>query len=136
MDLLELGSWSYHVGGFGILAFTLLFLAAVRWASDLLGRVLMAVLLVMSAIFLTGGYRLIYGEDSEGFLLWRAFLYTSFAVVIWMAFAAFIWSQFFAPRIKRNMTTRRDKKDEEVRMARHRADRDGDLHDGPGRSDG
>lgn len=131
MSLTDLGNWGYHIGGVGILVLTLVFLIAVRWTSDLLGRVLAAMFVTVSAIFLTGGYRLVYGEDSVGFLIWRAFLYTSFGVVIWGALFAFIWTQFFAPRVRRR-TTRKEYEGEESALADSGSDRNGDSHDRAG----
>jgi hypothetical protein len=129
MDLIEAGNWGYRIGGLGIVAFTIVFLVAVRWRTDVLGRLLAAVFIVISAIFLTGGYRTLYPGDSGGFLLWRMVLYVSFALTIWAGFVSFIWSQFFAPRIK-NRTTRR-RNDEEGNLAGRGPDPDGGADLGP-----
>lgn len=128
MDLLEVGDWGYQIGGVGFLIFTTAFLVGVRWRSDLLGRLMAASFAIVSAIFLTGGYRLMHPGDSHGFLLWRMLLYVSFATVMWGSLGTFIWSQFFAPRIK-NRTTRKRKRDEESSLARSRVDPDGNPYD-------
>ena len=136
MDLLKAGSWGYQIGALGIVAFTLAFLIVVRWWTDLLGRVLAFVFTITSVVLLISAYRALTLTNSHGFLTVRVIVYWVFGLGIWTGLTSFFWFQFFAPRIRRNRTTRKEHQEHveehEGGMASSGPDRDGDSHDRAG----
>lgn len=132
MDLLEIGSWGYQIGALGIVAFTACFLIAVRWWTDLLGKILAFVFGITSLVLLLSAYRSITQTTADGFLIVRVLLYWTFAIGTWTGLFSFFWFQFFAPRIRQGMTTRREARDEKADLARTRPGSDGDRYDRAG----
>lgn len=132
--LLDIGNWGYQVGAVGIMTLTLAFLVSVRWWTDLLGRVLAAVFFSMSGILALGVIRLLNPDIGDTFFVWRAILFWGFGLGVWAGLAAFIWAQFFAPRMKIDrMTTRKEHyHEQEGSMGSDRSRRDGDSDDRAG----
>jgi hypothetical protein len=100
MRILEFGSLGYQIGAGGIIAFTVAFLVSVRWWTDWLGRVIAGVLFSTSAVLVVVVLRQLFPEWEGSFLIVRAAVFWFFGVSIWISLASFVWSQFFAPRIK------------------------------------
>lgn len=100
MRILDLGSLGYQVGAAGIVFFTVAFLVSVRWWTDWLGRVLASVLFATSAVLIVVVLRQLFPEWEGPFLVVRAAVFWLFGVSIWVSLATFVWSQFFAPRVK------------------------------------
>jgi hypothetical protein len=89
MDLLELGSRGYQIGALGIVAFTFSFFAAVRWWTDVLGRVLAFVFGITSVVLLLSAYRSLTQINSDGFLAVRAIVYWVYGIGIWTGLISF-----------------------------------------------
>lgn len=133
--LLDVGNVGYQVGAVGIVAFTLAYLATVRWWSDHLGRVIAGVTSAMSAVLAMTTLRMIYPSiiNDQTYLIVRLVIFWSFGLGVWLALTSFVWAQFFAPRIRqseRGFIPRR--KHEEAHLADRRHPRDGGVHDDPG----
>jgi flagellar motor component MotA len=103
----QLGDWAWVMASMGVVICTLMFLGAVRWWTDALGRVIAAVLVSISTI--VGVSMLYYMGVPIPSLLWtRLVLYTAFGMAIWAAVITFVWSQFVAPRVKRRKNAQVD----------------------------
>jgi MFS family permease len=116
----------------GIVAFTIVYLAAVRWWTDILGRVIAGVFSATSAVLVVSTIRLINPDINGIYISVRALVYWLFGIAVWAGIGAFLWAQFMAPR---GRTTRKEFFHEEAHLA-DRGNRDhGGLHDHSGRSD-
>jgi hypothetical protein len=128
----DLTLWGYQIGAVGIIVFTLAFLVLVRWWTDALGLILAALFFILSMVLMVTTFRLVGINPPGGIDWWRVFVFDAFGVVVWMAVGTFIWSQLFAPRVRRpRMTTRREH-NEEADLADSRLGRDGDPDNGSG----
>jgi hypothetical protein len=134
--LREVTLLGYQVGAIGIITFTVAFLVFVRWWTDMLGRIMAAVLFIMAMVLVMTTLRQFRIDLPGGLDWWRAVTFVLFGVVVWTALGTFVWSQFLAPRIrtKRRMTTRKEYRSEEVDLANSRPGRDGDPDHGSGRA--
>lgn len=104
--LLELGSLGYQIGALGVVIFTLVYLVAVRWWTDWLGLVLASVLFTTSGVLIVTTIRQIWPGTDHTIYVIRAVAFWAFGIAVWGSIATFIWSQWFAPRVR---TTRRER---------------------------
>lgn len=102
MTLEAVGDFGIILAGLGIVAFAVMFLTCVRWWTDWLGRSIAAVAAVPALILGLSVYRLMGGELPGGVQIWRATLFPALGVASWIATGTFIWTQFFAPRVKKH----------------------------------
>jgi hypothetical protein len=118
----------------GIIVLTFVFLAGVRWWSDILGRLIAGVLVSLSSVLAIIIVRQLGVELPGGILIWRAAVFCIFGLAVWTALGTFVWAQYGASRIQRKrMTTRKERKsDEEADLAGSRHDRDGSPDSVPG----
>lgn len=98
--LRDIGNYGYQAGAVGVVAFTICYLVAVRWWTDWLGRVLASVLFTTSGVLIITAIRQIRPEWQGPLFVWRAIFFCGFGITIWGSLATFVWSQYFAPRIK------------------------------------
>src|ERR1044071_985508 len=131
MGLEQLGTIGYEVSAFGVLFVTIAFLSIVRWWTDILGRVLAAVLSTVSLILILTLLRLVHIQI-PGLIWWRIILFWSFGLAVWAGLFTMIWAQFLAPRLRYQfhdrLTTPRRRGHEEADLADSRPDRDGGTH--------
>jgi hypothetical protein len=101
----EWGTIGFQVASFAFIAFVIGFFATVKWWTDVLGRTIAGVVGSAAAIM---GVSLCYtiGVPIPGILWVRALLYWSFALTMSAAMAAFFWSQFVAPRVRRHASAK------------------------------
>lgn len=116
MHLELIGSVGYQAGAVGIVLFSIAYLLLVRWWTDTLGRVLASVICTLSLILVMVALRQLDVELPGGLLVWRAGVFLLFGIVVWMALGTFVWSQFFAPRLKSRLglQSRKEYRNEEV----------------------
>ncbi|MET0416557.1 MAG: hypothetical protein ABW022_11110 [Actinoplanes sp.] len=107
MALLDIGSLGFQIGALGILLFTFLFLVAVRWWTDWLGRVFGGVLFATSAVLAMTAYRQINPEHGEIVFIVRAIIFWLFGIAVWSSLVTFVWAQFFAPRSRGSRLVRK-----------------------------
>jgi hypothetical protein len=94
------GTLALAIGAIGVMVWAVAFLGAVRWWSDMLGRVLASVfgsMGVMCAVITV----VTFGIPVPALVYVRAALYSAFAVSVWGGVIAFLWAQFAAPRLRR-----------------------------------
>lgn len=105
-----IGDVGLIAAGIGIIVFWILFGISVRWWTDWLGRIIFAFFssigIIMALVIVrVGGIPLPYIQT------WRAILFGSMAVTIWMGVFAFVWAQFVQRRVRSARTTPTDRKD-------------------------
>lgn len=107
MMLEDLGNLGYQAGALGIVILTSLFLVAVRWWSDILGRVIAGILVSICGVLAISTVRIIVEPDSDTFFWWRLAIFWCFGVGVWIGLIVFVWAQFFARRrgVRSKLTT-------------------------------
>jgi hypothetical protein len=89
-----------------LILFSLLYLICVRWWTDILGRLIASVLIIIFTIMTLASIRIL-DVPLPGVQWWRAGLYGGLGVSMTAANAVFVWSQFIAPRVKRSTNERK-----------------------------
>lgn len=98
--LRAIGDVGFVFASLGVVAFTVLFLVAVRWWTDHLGRAIASVMGLTSLIAILACFRLMDIPLVGGVDLWRAIIYPLLGLSLWVSVVMFTWAQFIAPRVK------------------------------------
>jgi len=83
MGLESLGSLGYQIGAAGIFLVAVIYFVIVRWWTDVLGRVLAAILGTTTSVLVMVALRQLGVDLPGGFLAWRAAVFVLFAIAVW-----------------------------------------------------
>lgn len=112
--LRDFGSLGYQAGAVGVVAFTFCYLVAVRWWTDWLGRVIASVLFTTSGVLIVTAIRQLRPDLEGPLFVWRAVFFCGFGITIWGSLITFVWSQYFAPRVRYRATQRKIREKEDI----------------------
>jgi hypothetical protein len=105
MVLRMIGNAGFILAAFMLALFTFLFMFAVRWWTDALGRLIAGVLTVILTMMVFASMRLA-GIDIPAVEWLRAILYGALGFLMTCANVAFVWYQFIGPRLRQRKRNR------------------------------